>query len=119
MYVMTNLELTDEEQLDWTSPMPMSAPKYPPGLRICLNQSVIDKLKLSLEEAEVGGMVHFAATARITSVSTDERERPNGETFQDGRVELQIEDMCIESDDEEEEAPSRPRADPKALYNRS
>lgn len=111
MYVMKSMEYSDDEQLDFTGPLPLpEKPKFPYGLRICLTAKELDKLGLDTSEAEVGGTVSMHCMARVTSVSDGEMGP---------RVELQIEDMCIESDDEEEEAPRRPRADPKALYDRS
>jgi hypothetical protein len=120
MRVMSSMELTDEEQLDATCPMPMSnKPKWPYGLRVCLTKAELEKLRLDPSVAFVGGIVHLHAIARITSVSANEYENAQGETVSEPRIELQIEDMAIESEDEENEMMERKRPSPKALYDRS
>lgn len=99
MRAMQSMELDDEDKLDTIMPIPMaSKPDYPYGLRICLTEKEFEKLKLDPSAAEVGGMVHLHAMARITSVSSSE-----GEMGHCCRVELQIENLAIESEDEENE----------------
>lgn len=97
---MVDMSLTDDEILDMACPLPIDVkdrPKYPWGLKICLTQAEIDKLRLDPSEAFVGGMVHLHALARITSTSCDQTE--GGENC---RIELQIENLSIpESEDEE------------------
>ena len=114
MYPMVDMAMDDEEILDATLPTPIAdMPRYPWGLRICLTQDEFDKLGLDPAEATVGGIVHLHALARITSYSCDET--------QDGqkcRCELQIEDLAIESeDDENEEADAAPPAR-KSIYSK-
>jgi hypothetical protein len=100
MIVMQSMELDDEDKLD--APMPIAMPDkpdFPYGLRICLSEKELAKLNLDVPEAEhIGGIVHGHFMARVTSVSTDQRD---GETC--CRVELQIEDLAIESEDTENE----------------
>ncbi len=101
VYVMTDLELDDEDQRDLAYPCvetskPMQ-PQYPWGLRITLTEKELDKLNLDPTEAVIGGMIHLHAMAKITSVSEDQRE--GGE--KSCRVEMQIQQMCVESEDEE------------------
>jgi hypothetical protein len=91
--VMQSMELDDEEKLDAVYPMPIK-PDYPCGLRGCLTKSELDKLELEPEFAVVGGIIHMHALARITNVNHGEN---------DCRVEFQIEDLAIESEDEENE----------------
>lgn len=117
VYPMVSLELDDEDKLDMVCPMPMSErPRFPYGTKICLTDKELAKLNLDPKDAFVGGMVHIHAMARITSASCEDTEGG-----QRSRVELQIEDMCIESEDEEndetdaEAVPLRRRA---ALYGR-
>lgn len=97
MYVMVSMELDDEEQLDMCCPIPVSdRPRFPWGLRITLTDAEFRKLKLDPTDAFVGGTIHGHFMARITSCSANETE--GGEQH---RIELQIEDLCIESEDAE------------------
>lgn len=93
---MASMEMDDEEQLD--APMPIAAERarYPYGLRICLTESEFKKLGIDPEEAEVGGIFHLHGLARITCVSSNEYEGHSSL-----RVEAQIEDLSIESEDDE------------------
>lgn len=96
---LTSVELTDEEKLDQILPIPLSKkPDFPCGLKITLTEKEFEKLGLDPEEAEVGGLVHLFAMARVTSVHS---HKEDGE--EKHRCELQIEDLAIESEDDEEE----------------
>ncbi len=99
---MANMELSDEDRLDTAYPMacgPDKGPAYPYGLKICLTEKELEKLNLDHTSAQVGGMIHLHAMARITSVSQD--DRADGLSV---RIEAQIEDMSVESEDDEDEA---------------
>lgn len=97
MIMMKSMELGDEDKLDTLMPIAMpDKPDYPYGLRICLTEKEFEKLGLDHADAEVGGMCHGHFMARITSVSASEGD--GGKTC---RVEMQIEDLAIESEDEE------------------
>ena len=97
MIVMQSMELDDEDKLDAAMPIPMpDKPEYPYGLKICLTQSEFDKLGLDAADAVIGGIVHGHFLARITSVSQNENEAGPC-----SRVEMQIEDLAILSEDEE------------------
>jgi hypothetical protein len=97
--LMVSMELDDEDKLDSIMPIEMpSKPDFPWGLRICLTEAEFEKLKLDPTDAEVGGIFHMHGLARITSVSHTEGE--NGKCC---RVEATIEDLAIESEDEENE----------------
>lgn len=95
---MQSMEMDDEDKLDAIMPIAMpDKPDFPYGLRISLCEQELKKLKLDIPEAEhIGGLVHGHFMARVTSISTEQRD---GE--QCCRVELQIEDLAIESEDEE------------------
>lgn len=110
MNPMVSLELTDEEKHETLMPIPMDRPDYPFGLRICLTDREMEKMDVDPAEACVGGLVHLHAMARITSVSSDERDGKKC-----CRVEMQIEDMCIEGEDAENEAVDRS----ESLYTRT
>ena len=97
MIQMTSMEYEDEDKLDACCPMPMpSRPDFPYGLRITLTDKELDKLKIDHADAFVGGIFHGHFMARITSVSADENN--GGKSC---RLEAQIEDLAIESEDEE------------------
>lgn len=97
MIVMTSMELDDDQSYDAAMPIPMQdKPRFPYGLAICLTQDEFDKLGLDPVEAVIGGMVHLHAMARITSVRMSQDE--GGDSC---RVELQIENLAVESEDEE------------------
>lgn len=97
--VMRSMELDDEDKIDAVMPMPMAEkPDYPFGLRICMTEKELEKLDLDPAGAEVGGMIHGHFIGRITSVSCNDTE--GGQSC---RVEVQIEDLAIESEDEENE----------------
>lgn len=99
MIVMKSMELDDEDKLDALQPISMpDKPDYPYGLRICLTEKEIEKLGLDDGEAECGGIFHLHGLARITSVS-----RVENDGVKTCRIEAQIEDMAIESEDAENE----------------
>lgn len=100
MRVMKSMELDDEDKLDTAMPIAMpDKPDYPYGLRITLTDKELAKLDLDHTDAEVGGTIHGFFMARITSVS--ENEVNGGEKC--CRIELQIENLGIESEDAENE----------------
>lgn len=100
MIVMKSMELDDEDKLDTLMPIPMpNKPDYPYGLKICVTHKELRKLDVDPIEAVVGGIVHGHFMARITSVSADDSEH-GGES---SRVEMQIEDLALESEDGENE----------------
>lgn len=95
---MTSMELDDEDILDM--PMPVAfgedKPKYPYGLKLCLTHAEFRKLGLDYKDAFVGGTLHGHFMGRVTSVSCNETD--SGECC---RIEVQVEDLAIESEDEE------------------
>lgn len=99
MQVMHSMELDDEDKLDAIMPVTMDRPDYPFGLRIVLTDKELDKLSLDKSDAEVGGTIHGFFMARITSVN--ETEVDGGQKC--CRIELQIEDLGIKSEDAENE----------------
>ena len=100
MKMMHSMELTDDEKIDSLAPIAMpSKPDFPYGLRISLTEAELEKLNLDESEAQVGAMFHGHFMARVTSVSRNEGE--DGKTC--CRIEAQIEDLGVESEDEENE----------------
>ena len=97
--VMASMELSDDDKLDAICPIPMpDRPDYPYGLCFTLTDKEFKKLNLDPSEAMEGGIFHGHFLARIKSVTHTDS---NGEKT--CRVECQIEDMAIESEDEENE----------------
>lgn len=118
--VMKDMKFTPEETLDCDMPAAIcTSPvrdQYPYGLRISLTEKELPKLGITLKDLAVGGMVHGHFIARITSISED--DRADGMSC---RCELQIESLCLESEDEENEeeeaaAPDRTSKRRRALY---
>jgi hypothetical protein len=103
MHPMVSMELDDEDQIDAPQPIAMAdKPKYPYGLQICLTGAEMKALDLDPSEAFVGGIVHLHALARITSVSISDNAPTEWSSGGPScRIEMQIEDMCIESEDAE------------------
>jgi len=99
LHPMVSMELDDEDKLDAVMPIAMpSRPDFPYGLRISLTEKELDKLELDPEDAVVGGTIHGHFMGRITSVNvTKENDRTCC------RIEVQIEDLAIESEDDENE----------------
>ncbi len=106
---MKSMELTDDQSLDYPMPIKMAArPSFPYNLNICLTNAELEKLDIDPKEATVGGIFHFEALARITSISCNESE--DGEHY---RIEAQIESMGVIGGESES-----PRAKVKMLYSK-
>lgn len=93
---MVSLELDDEEKMDMAYPTMVDKPDYPYGTKICLTHKELDKMGFSHEDMIVGGVVHIHSLGRITSVSASDDASGT-----QSRIEIQLEDMAIESEDEE------------------
>lgn len=76
-----------------------SAPKYPWGTCLSLEDDTIDKVGLGGDLPEVGDVVQIVAMARVTSASKNEREDASGASKECRRVELQITDMGVVGND--------------------
>ncbi len=110
-YVMKDMELDDEAKSDLTVGYPTEAgikklePQYPYGLSISLTNAELEKLGLKIEDCCIGGTIHGHFMAAITSVSSNQTEGGSRD-----RVELQIRQMCIESEDEENAEAEAPKS---------
>jgi major coat protein len=96
---MVDMEYDDEDQNDMVFPALGEKPTYPYGLRISLTEKELAKLGSDGSECFVGGILHIHALGRITSVSSTD-----GEMGKNCRIEVQLEDLAIESEDEENKA---------------
>lgn len=91
-----DMELDDDRTSDMVTAYPAMkdrGPQYPYGLRICLDEASLKRLKFDHGDFRVGGILHLHAFARVSSVSDDSP-----------RVELQLTDLKIESEDAEDTA---------------
>jgi len=92
---LIDMELDDDTKLD----MPAIAadgpegPKWPYGLRICLEKEQLDKLGLDCD-CDVGDVIDLRAFAVVTSVSKGESEYSGPYS----RVELQIQKLAVENE---------------------
>lgn len=92
---MADLKLTDEEAKEYASCGPCEpgdGPKYPYGLRLCLESGSMKKLGLD-GPIPVGSVVQLTALARV--VSAGENEQHDGEVRRN--MDLQITDMDLVS----------------------
>ena len=80
---------------------PCEGPRYPYGLRICLNQESIEALGIS-KMPQVGDVMNVMATAKVVSVSQSEME--SGKMY--GSIDLQIVEMGVEKKGKEKTADS-------------
>ena len=88
---MVDLELDDEASMDYPTPLAgVTKPRQSYGLRNCLCDHELDKLKLDMPS--VGDVIDLRAFATVTSVHHSEDGR---------RVELQIEKMSVENEMDE------------------
>jgi len=95
---MVNMARTTEEKIsaiEEAMPMPVQAADYPYGLRISLDDTDLEKLDLD-DDVNEGDMIHIVAMGRVCSVSKNEF---NGK--RSCRVEICLEDIGVESENEE------------------
>jgi Major coat protein-like len=106
---MVSLAKTPAEVKEDMAPMvatslPPSAPQYPYGCCISLENDTLKKLGLDGDLPAVGDVIEFMATAKVTSASMNERVDESGKPETCCRVELQITDMDVaETEDPAEE----------------
>ena len=97
------------------SPLESSQPKYPYNLCLALCEDELQKLKMA-DLPAVGDMIHVMAMAKVTSVSTDERQGNEGAPTTERRVELQITHLAVENEDEETAETQRTEARRARMY---
>ncbi len=94
---MISTEMDEDDQYD--SPMMDGMdekPRYPYGMRLSIDEKMLAKLKIDPSDLFVGGIMHMHALVNITGINISD----NG----DGQcctVNLCIENMAIQSEDEE------------------
>jgi len=84
-----------------------SPPKYPWGLCIRLDETQLKKLDLDLADVGVGDTIHLFALAKVTSLSSSERE----DAKPSQSVELQITHLAVEDEDAENQMSDDERAE--------
>lgn len=77
------------------APMKASAPVYPYGCCLSLDDETMEKLGLDGEMPSVGEMLMFKAVAKVTCASENERETGDGKKENCRRIELQIIQMGV------------------------
>jgi len=92
---LVDMELDDEDKMDLAVPQISQQPDYPWGLRICLSEKELKKLKLPLPE--VGDYLDMRAFGRVTSCSQEQRDGQDC-----CRVEIQIEQIAVEDENTED-----------------
>jgi len=95
---MCDMELSDEDKFDLAMPFAgiMTQPDYPSGLKICLTERELEKLKLK-PDCEVGDILDMRCFGVVTSVRL---EKANGKDT--ARVEIQIERIAVEDENHEQ-----------------
>lgn len=102
---MIDMKMSPEEAKEQTEPSALTAPKYPYGLSICLDDESLKKLGLTALPV-VGSKVSFNAVAEVCSTSQYQDQSGEAETS----LSLQITGMEIISG-------AQPSADAaRALY---
>lgn len=109
---MVSMELDDEDKLDALMPIPMpEKPDYPYNLCFAITDKEFAKMKVDTDNLKSGMMIHVHALCRIKDMKRTENDQ--GKCC---RAEVQIEDMCLESEEAENEevdkAEDKPRRNP-------
>ena len=87
---LIDMELDDEASMDYPMPIAMpDKPRYPYGLRICLGDDELKKLKLDMPR--IGETIELRAMAEVTCTSNEHGVR----------VELQIQKLAVENETDE------------------
>lgn len=101
---MKDMKISKKELKERNSPLAtsveMSAPEYPYGLRISLDEKSIKKLGIDPQGIKIGTETKIKAMAEVVAVSMDKRS--DGEDSQ--RIELQITKMSVSDMNNAEEA---------------
>lgn len=101
---LKSMKITKSQQEKMSKPMPMDTPQYPWGLQIRLDNDSLKKLGIS-DLPKVGKKMMLVARVEVSSASQHTMKGGNDNMS----VELQITDMCLESESESKDAS-------KALY---
>lgn len=96
---MIDMEMDDEDIIDMATPIPIpgaNRPSYPYGLRICLTEKELAKLKISPPD-KIGDVLDLRAFGTVTSISSNKGS--DGEEC--CRIEIQLEKIAVESEMQE------------------
>lgn len=86
---MANLELTDDEKIDFPRPIPMRTPDYPCNAMFALTEREFEKMGCDPADADLGAEVKFTGTAIIKHIDPPERDKRSGRC----RIEFQMTDL--------------------------
>lgn len=104
---LVNLQLpsnrSEKELTIPSEPSVDSGPRWPWEMKITLNKETIDKLGLNTTSVKAGESFLVNAKAFVCDVNSNERIE-DGKTVEHNRIELQITDIGIVSQDNFEEA---------------
>lgn len=89
---------------------------YPYGLSISFDDETLKKLGLSGDIPQIGEVVQFCASAKVTSASLNENEKADGTKEQCCRIELQITDMAMMGGDPADDEVAKSEARRKRFY---
>lgn len=94
---LVDMEMDDEDKLDAIMPIKMSdKPEYPYGLTISLTDKEFDKLGLDPTSGILGGFVTGNFVGKVTHMSISKSDGGDGCC----RCEIQIQQLCIDCDDD-------------------
>jgi hypothetical protein len=95
---LVDVAYTDEEKAEKFPGMAEdSAPDYPWGLCLTLDECTLEKLGLEEENPEIGDMIDLRAFGKVTGIRKDMRD---GEAHT--CLEIQISHLAVEDEDDEE-----------------
>ncbi len=76
-------------------PISPEGPRYPYGLEIELNDDVMTKMGLDSSDFKAGEVVNIVAKAKVTRVSSTDRQKSSGEVEEIQSLSLQITDLGL------------------------
>ena len=88
---MVDMEMDDESQLGYPTPLAMDKPCYDPRLMISLSDEAMKKLNLNASDAEIGHYITFKIECCVKHKSESEDH---------SHVALQIEQMGVVHDED-------------------
>ena len=96
---MKSLKRDKEEMIQDAFPVSaMEMNDYPYGARLMLNHDDLAKIGVTVDDFQPESLIHVFAMARVVTVH---KETTNGKDC--CSVTLQVEDLCLENEDEENE----------------
>ena len=101
---LTDLELSDDEKMDYPRPIPMAHPDYPCHAMFALCESEFRKMEADPADADLGDYVRFEGIACIKHISPPERDKRGDKC----RIEFQIQKLKFISHEDGEDDEDEP-----------